>query len=254
MLKFFRRIRQNLLSGNKLSKYLLYAIGEIVLVVIGILIALSINNWNEERKTRKTALAYLNSLQEEFEYNLALLDSTIRVAQGLSQGAENMRYLFEPLVRDTLTEGYIAQAFYRLNKEAVYRPSNGALLEIISSGNLKILENETLKQHLAGFEKKVERLRVQEEEVLRLRNEMSVFQRQNGNVIALITNDLSQSDTDINAGAFSNKSLFKSNYFLNTVVFYGLVQEAAVQSYYIPLKKEIELIIRLISEEIDHHN
>jgi hypothetical protein len=50
MIKFFRKIRQNLLMENKTGKYFKYAIGEIVLVVIGILIALSINNWNEERK------------------------------------------------------------------------------------------------------------------------------------------------------------------------------------------------------------
>ena len=49
MIKFFRKIRQQLLSENKFSKYLIYAIGEIVLVVIGILIALSINNWNQEK-------------------------------------------------------------------------------------------------------------------------------------------------------------------------------------------------------------
>ena len=47
MLKFFRRIRQKLIAENKVGKYLIYAIGEIVLVVIGILIALWINNWNE---------------------------------------------------------------------------------------------------------------------------------------------------------------------------------------------------------------
>lgn len=52
MIKFFRKIRQRLLTENKFSKYLLYAVGEIILVVIGILIALSINNWNEERKER----------------------------------------------------------------------------------------------------------------------------------------------------------------------------------------------------------
>ena len=52
MIKFFRKIRQKLLTENKFSKYLLYAIGEIILVVIGILIALQINNWNENRKDR----------------------------------------------------------------------------------------------------------------------------------------------------------------------------------------------------------
>ena len=50
MIKFFRKIRQKLLVENRFNKYLLYAIGEIVLVVIGILIALQINNWNENRK------------------------------------------------------------------------------------------------------------------------------------------------------------------------------------------------------------
>ena len=49
MIKFFRKIRQKLLTQNKFSKYLLYAVGEIVLVVIGILIALQINNWNQDR-------------------------------------------------------------------------------------------------------------------------------------------------------------------------------------------------------------
>ncbi|WP_299164553.1 DUF6090 family protein, partial [uncultured Eudoraea sp.] len=52
MIKFFRHIRQRLLTENKVSKYMFYAIGEIVLVVIGILIALSINNWNDYRKDR----------------------------------------------------------------------------------------------------------------------------------------------------------------------------------------------------------
>ena len=50
MIKFFRKIRQKLLSENKFSKYLIYAIGEVVLVVIGILLALSVNTWNENRK------------------------------------------------------------------------------------------------------------------------------------------------------------------------------------------------------------
>jgi hypothetical protein len=55
MLTFFKRFRQALLSENKISKYLLYAIGEIILVVIGILIAIQVNNWNEARKERRLA-------------------------------------------------------------------------------------------------------------------------------------------------------------------------------------------------------
>jgi uncharacterized membrane protein YgaE (UPF0421/DUF939 family) len=64
MIKFFRKIRQKMLTENKFSKYLIYAIGEIVLVVIGILIALQINNWNAERKVEKEEIGILNNLLE----------------------------------------------------------------------------------------------------------------------------------------------------------------------------------------------
>ena len=60
MIKFFRHIRKSLLMENKTSKYFKYAIGEIILVVIGILIALQINNWNESRKLQEETNTYLN--------------------------------------------------------------------------------------------------------------------------------------------------------------------------------------------------
>ena len=56
MIKFFRKIRQNLLSEGKTGKYFKYAIGEILLVMIGILLALQVNNWNEERKLKRTEI------------------------------------------------------------------------------------------------------------------------------------------------------------------------------------------------------
>ena len=61
MIKFFRRIRQQLLTENKFSKYVLYAIGEIILVVVGILIALSINNWNSNQKNLVVEKDYIVS-------------------------------------------------------------------------------------------------------------------------------------------------------------------------------------------------
>ena len=95
MIKFFRRIRQKLLSENKFSKYLFYAIGEIILVVIGILIALQINNWNENRKELKHQNFLFAQLLSDakadsvfFEDRLsgiAILDSTLRVALQLGK-------------------------------------------------------------------------------------------------------------------------------------------------------------------------
>ncbi|WP_445386465.1 DUF6090 family protein [Robiginitalea sp. IMCC44478] len=65
MLRFFRHIRQRLLTDNKISKYLLYAVGEILLVVIGILIALQVNSWNEAKQEERLAREYLNSLKSD---------------------------------------------------------------------------------------------------------------------------------------------------------------------------------------------
>ena len=88
MIKFFRRIRQQLISQNRFSKYMLYAVGEIVLVVIGILIALSINNWNEEQKNRQKEIKSLAELKDNLERNYdefkAFFDSQDRIIDNMS--------------------------------------------------------------------------------------------------------------------------------------------------------------------------
>ena len=70
MIKFFRRIRKRLLTESKIGKYLLYALGEIILVVIGILIALQINNWNEQRKLDETTRVILRQVQLDILENI----------------------------------------------------------------------------------------------------------------------------------------------------------------------------------------
>lgn len=62
MINYLRRIRHNLLIENKVSIYLIYAIGEVMLVVFGILIALQIGNWNEQKKTEKMEIAFLENI------------------------------------------------------------------------------------------------------------------------------------------------------------------------------------------------
>lgn len=69
MIKFFRHIRRSLINQNKMGKYFKYAFGEIILVVIGILIALSINNWNENRKSEKQELILMKQLQTDIISN-----------------------------------------------------------------------------------------------------------------------------------------------------------------------------------------
>ena len=101
MIKFFRKIRHQLLSKNKGSNYLLYAIGEIVLVVIGILIALQVNNWNINRNNNKQEVILLNDLKHEYlrksdELNKKiylrniLINSSTRILQMIQEGKFNV--------------------------------------------------------------------------------------------------------------------------------------------------------------------
>jgi len=77
MIKFFRKIRQKLLTENKFSKYLLYAIGEIILVVIGILIALQINNANENRKITETKKEYYRQILLDLDKEIDNINTRI---------------------------------------------------------------------------------------------------------------------------------------------------------------------------------
>ena len=92
MIKFFRNIRQNLIMENKTSKYLKYAIGEIVLVVIGILIALQINNWNENQKSLKIEKNYLQRLINDVTSDTITLQNRIGLSKlRLEYGKELMQ-------------------------------------------------------------------------------------------------------------------------------------------------------------------
>ena len=88
MIKFFRHIRRRLLSENKFSKYLLYAIGEIVLVMIGILLALQVNNWNESRKAANRLDKYTKKLVSDIVSDTVNLNNLIDKGKKRQLGIE----------------------------------------------------------------------------------------------------------------------------------------------------------------------
>lgn len=90
MIKFFRKIRKRLLTENRFSKYLLYAIGEIGLVVIGILIALQINTWNEQRINTNEERRIFQDLSEELQFNKFLMENGRRTMGEVIAGADSM--------------------------------------------------------------------------------------------------------------------------------------------------------------------
>ncbi|MEJ2162073.1 MAG: DUF6090 family protein [Robiginitalea sp.] len=144
MLRFFRQIRQRLLTDNKFSKYLLYAIGEILLVVIGILIALQVNNWNEDRIERKNEVKLLKELKADLDANLeeiAVIKRRLKRKWNYSDSI--MIYIRQKReVNDSLKK------YIRLTSWNNYFNNSKTTYEYIKSTGLKVLSNDSLRSQI----------------------------------------------------------------------------------------------------------
>ncbi|MCK8481178.1 DUF6090 family protein [Psychroserpens algicola] len=155
MIKFFRRIRQSLLSENKFSKYLIYAVGEIILVVIGILIALQINNWNENRKLNLQEQTALNNIHRDFLKNKAILED-IKTSTELimKHGVQILNHTGSKTKPDS--EDIFNSWLNELYNSTPYYPQNGFLDDLLSSGKLSIFKNAELRNLLSSWKPEVE--------------------------------------------------------------------------------------------------
>lgn len=96
MIKFFRKIRQNLLYEGKTTKYLKYALGEILLVVIGILIALQINNWNEKRLKKEQLISVYERILTDIDNDVQELSANLDYYTGIE-------FIFKRVINDSIT-------------------------------------------------------------------------------------------------------------------------------------------------------
>jgi hypothetical protein len=155
MIKFFRKIRQRLLSESKFSKYLLYAIGEIVLVVIGILIALQINNWNEQRKEGHEEQKVLKAIRADFLFNKIEIEQNIQETTWTVNGTKKVMDLcLLPL--EEIDEQVADSALRHMVSFSTFHPSDGALQDLINAGKLNILKDDTLRDRLSNWNSRVD--------------------------------------------------------------------------------------------------
>ena len=140
------------MEKNKTGKYLKYAIGEILLVIIGILIAVSINGWNEDRKLKKAEQSILKDLKQEMIINLKALEFAIEENEKSFEAAIEMRALFKNRAAfDKMSDTLFYQSIRKMNWNVTYDPQNGILNSIISSGQINQLSNKELKYLLASL-------------------------------------------------------------------------------------------------------
>ncbi len=139
-----------MIKENKVSKYMLYAIGEIILVVLGILIALSINTWNENQKNKSKKAVLLKALKIEFISNLKQIDTVLYYDNNVIKYTQKLMKLDSETsiktVRDSLPI-WIQNSDTRWT----FDPLNGALRSGISSGEIHLINNDSLSNLLFGW-------------------------------------------------------------------------------------------------------
>ena len=147
MIKFFRKIRQNLLLEGKTGKYFKYAIGEIVLVMIGILLALQVSNLNQDRKDRISERKILNNIHRDFIQNKASFD-TVKVVN-----YKNLATLDS--IVEMLQEGEITiEKYKRYNKliaGITYNPYSSTVDAVINSNSLELIQDDELQKYLVSW-------------------------------------------------------------------------------------------------------
>lgn len=156
MIKLFRNFRKKLLNENKTQRYFKYALGEIILVVIGILIALQINTWNESRKAKNEEVKILTALRSDFQVSKQRIEETIVIQSKVMdysrilvdiherQDQKDFEYFDKHLDSLDFLISY-GTSWYRAE------PVTGAYKSLISAGKIDLIQNENLRHLLAQF-------------------------------------------------------------------------------------------------------
>ena len=255
MINFFRKTRKKMADDNRPLKYLRYAIGEIILVVIGILIALQINNWNENKKTHRIQQNNLQLIKAEMTNNLQAvavakkdLSRTIASSRDLINliNTHNNLKNIEERELSSLIAGLVrddVQAFLE----------NGAMNQLIASDGLKNIENDSIRNILASWQSKTSYVRLQEQHIFSSQSRIREYMTTNGNMKVLFEEiGLSQRmELENSIVKVSNKHLLKDKKLENTTLILIVTGETLQEKVYPKFENEIRSIIGLIDQELE---
>ncbi|WP_411768403.1 DUF6090 family protein [Winogradskyella sp. A3E31] len=150
MIKFFRQIRYNLMEKGKTGRYFKYAIGEIILVVIGILIALQINNWNEMRKANALEKNYYCLLLDNLNQDQQQVNVLKTLVQERIDYSNKMISVIQQDQSDATKFGKNLRYAIRLASKT-FQPNDATYLDIKSSGNLSLIRDKAIIEALNTY-------------------------------------------------------------------------------------------------------
>lgn len=255
MITLFRKMRRQLLEEKKVVNYLLYATGEIVLVVIGILIALAINNNEQHNLLQKKEQTYLQGLHKEFTTSKQKLETLIEVNRNNLKGAQEVFVMIneDSIAWDEQEMSHLLMKTFAM--DVAYNPNTSLLEEMISSGSLKDLKNVNLRMALTNWVSTLEDIGKQEYDLAQQREKVLDLFRSEAASIRTIFDDVgvSASELNLSPGAThkSNADLVHSRTFENNVLLFMLTAKTTTSLHYEPLLESINQILELLVSEID---
>jgi len=151
MIKFFRKIRQKLLTENKFSKYLFYAIGEIILVVVGILLALQVNNWNQKRLELKLEEEYVERLKKDLEQDILRFRNFQTSSLSIKQDV--LELLSSAIVVDDIIHNPVinSENLYISTYQALPETQSSTYEELKNSGSIRLIRNTDIRLMLDDY-------------------------------------------------------------------------------------------------------
>ena len=248
-----------MLSEGKTGKYLKYAVGEILLVVIGILIALQINNWNNEKTDHKKGIDYLKSLRNEMRSNLQELN---KEENRILDVLKNKEVLINVMNSNETIDSISDKTIYELYQASFNLPiltsiETGAVNEIISSGGLQYIKNDSIRKLVASWETKSSYIRWQENNLNETFKNIYdlMFRQKLVNTKYFYSHSGSFSETfpeniEASSKGYSLKNILLSEEFENLSFFHYGRTRFMIYTVYPKYREQLEGMIDLIDKEL----
>ena len=239
MLKFFRKIRQRLLTENKFRKYLIYAIGEILLVMIGILLAFQVNSWNDQRKINLLEIAILKELKQNLMVDIVDIDENIIMHE---QSLKSSQIISSVIENDLPNNDSLNNHFSNIILVPMFLPTKTAYENLKLTGTT-ILDNDSLRLAIIElYERKYPFLKdVIDRERIKMYNDLDGFYR----------NEFSSIDFFGKSYPVNFEELIKNQVYSNYVNYQKTISEFILAQYEKTKEETNNLIVR-INEELDN--
>ena len=233
------------METGKTGKYFKYAIGEIILVVIGILIALQINNWNENRKINSQETIYLHDLKNDFTFDIETLKGRVAYNNQMTQNIDSILTLISSKkIFTEQDEALLANMTLSLFGESYFIPEKGTINQIQSSSSGSFIKNKTLRDFIFRYYSNCERFEKNMEQSIQIYQHHIITP-------TLIHPTIAKKIMNINAevSPLNMSLLIKNNDYLNALTLKS-VGTKNQNNEYLKIIEKAEQILTIINSEL----